>query len=357
MNSIQYIDPAKLKSYRDHIFPLYSGDRLDRLVESIKTLGVLTPIIVRALDFKGNSYEILAGHNRVHACRIAGIQEVPAIAVIPKSEEEAKLIAIETNMCQRSLEEIPVSVKARAIAQWYSCIKAQGMRTDLLDEIAQLERIEQLDYSIPEDTKNFTENNAAKPDETEENLTSVQIEQKSEAREYISEKTGISAAEIQRLIRISKLSDQLLEKVDNGTIPYTAAYELSFVPADTLFALNIIYDSHKTLSITIKAAQRLRYATKNGKNITNGNEILKIISGDEKLKKEKPMSVTLKPKLLTKYFGDIKSKKSVTEKVEKSLELTEVVIPQILQKHNVSAVADYDSIVTEALNMYFQSKK
>lgn len=123
MNSIQYIDPAKLKSYRDHIFPLYSGDRLDRLVESIKALGVLTPIIVRALDFKGNNYEILAGHNRVHACQLAGVKEVPSIVVIPKSEEEAKLIAIETNMCQRSLEEIPVSVKARAIAQWYSCIK------------------------------------------------------------------------------------------------------------------------------------------------------------------------------------------------------------------------------------------
>ncbi len=353
MNNIVNLDIAKLKSYRNHIFPLYSGERLDRLVESIKSLGVLTPIIVRALDFKGNSYEILAGHNRVHACQIANIQLIPAVVIVPKSEEEAQLIAIETNMCQRSLEDIPVSVKAKAISQWYECIKSQGLRTDLLDEIAQMERLEQMEYSIPDGAKIFVEKSATNADETEENLTSRQIGEKSLSADYISERTGLSVREIQRLIRIAKLSDQLLDKVDNGTIPYSAAYELSFVPTDTLFTLNIIIDSHKTLSITIKAAQRLRYATKNGKDITNGNEILKIISGDEKLKKEKSMSVTLKQKVLNKYFGEIKSRKAVAEKVERSLELTEITIPQILEKHNVKDIEDYDNIISQALDMYY----
>ena len=353
MNSIQYIDPAKLKSYRDHIFPLYSGDRLDRLVESIKALGVLTPIIVRALDFKGNNYEILAGHNRVHACQLAGVKEVPSIVVIPKPQEEAKLIPLETTTSQTSLEELPLSVKARAIAQWYSCIKAQGLRTDLLDEISQLERLESMEFSMPTEAKIINEKSAANPDEIREKSTSVQFERNLESRNYIAEKTGLSVAEIQRLIRLATLSDDLLKKVDDGIIPYTAAYELTFVPKDTNYTLNIMLDTVKPpISITIKAAQRLRYACRNGKNIISSDEIMNIINGEKKSAKDKPLSVTLKPKVLNKYFGEIKSRKAVAEKVEQSLELTEVIIPQIFEKHNVSDT-DYSMIVSEALDMYF----
>ena len=354
MNNIVTLDVAKLKSDRTHIFPLYSGERLDRLVESIKNLGVLTPIIVRALDFKGNSYEILAGHNRVHACQIANIQLIPAVVIVPKSEEEAQLIAIETNMCQRSLEDIPVSVKAKAISQWYECVKSQGLRTDLLDEIAQMERLEQMEYSIPDGAKIFVEKSATNADETEENLTSRQIGEKSLSADYISEKTGLSVREIQRLIRIAKLSDQLLEKVDKGVIPYTAAYELSFVPTDTLFTLNVIIDTRKPpLTVTIKGAQRLRYAVRNGKVITNAEEIVTILNGEKKLKKDKPLSITLKPKVLSKYFSEVTDKKYVAEKVERSLELTEITIPKILEKHNVKDAENYDEIISQALDIYY----
>lgn len=353
MNIIN-IDISKLKSYRNHVFPLYEGNRLDRLVQSVKDMGVLTPIIVRALDFKGNSYEILAGHNRVHACEIAGITEIPAVAVIPKTEQEAELIAIETNMCQRSLDEIPISTKAKAVVSWYNCIKSQGMRTDLLDEIQQLERLEKLNYSVPDAAKKIAEKSIANPDKTEEKSTSDQIEPSFNAREYISEKSGLNAADIQRLVRISKLSDELLEKVDRNKIPYMAAYELTFVPNDTLFVLNIMLDN-PTHKITIKGAQRLRYACRNGKVITAPQEIMSLIQGESKAKKDKPISVTLKQKTLDKYFKGV-NKKEVAAKVERSLELTEVVIPQILEEKNILS-DDYSSIISAALNYYFDERK
>ena len=157
------LEISKLQSFRQHIFPAYSGARFDRLIESIKSIGVLTPIIVRALDFKGTRYEILAGHNRVNAAKIAGLTVIPAISVIPQTEEEAKLIVIETNMCQRSLSEIPVSVKAKAIAQWYECIKKQGFRTDLLDELSRLEQEEQIEKSSYKQEINSAFESAKKP--------------------------------------------------------------------------------------------------------------------------------------------------------------------------------------------------
>lgn len=165
--------------------------------------------------------------------RFAGVNEIPAVVVLPKSEQEAELIAIETNMCQRSMEEIPISIKARAVAGWYNCIKAQGLRTDLLNEIAQLERLESMEFSMPPEAKNIEEKNVANPDEIRVKSTSRQIGELSTSAEYISEKTGLSIREIQRLIRLATLSDELLKKVDDGIIPYTAAYELTFVPKDT----------------------------------------------------------------------------------------------------------------------------
>lgn len=73
---IQMVPVDKIKAFHDHPFRLYEGERLDDMVESIKEHGVLNPVIVRRI---GKGYEMLSGHNRQNAARIAGLTEIPAI--------------------------------------------------------------------------------------------------------------------------------------------------------------------------------------------------------------------------------------------------------------------------------------
>ena len=75
-NGLQSLPVDKIKTFHDHPFRLYEGERLDDMVESIREHGVLNPVIVRN---KGRGYEMLSGHNRLNAAKIAGLSEIPAI--------------------------------------------------------------------------------------------------------------------------------------------------------------------------------------------------------------------------------------------------------------------------------------
>jgi len=82
-----------LVPFTSHPFKLYEGERLDDMVRSLKELGVLLPIIVRPIiDSENREYEILSGHNRVNAARIAGLTDLPVIIKTGLSDDEAKLI-------------------------------------------------------------------------------------------------------------------------------------------------------------------------------------------------------------------------------------------------------------------------
>ena len=96
---IQMLPVEKIKPFHEHPFRLYEGERLDDMVESIREHGVLNPVIVWK---KKSGYEMLAGHNRLNAAKIAGLTDIPAIVKTELSEEEAYVYVIETNMIQRS---------------------------------------------------------------------------------------------------------------------------------------------------------------------------------------------------------------------------------------------------------------
>lgn len=81
--------------YRNHPFRLYDGERLEDMVESIKEHGILTPVIVRE-DTEG--YEMLAGHNRQRAGKLAGLKEIPALIKTDLTDEDAYVYVIETNV-------------------------------------------------------------------------------------------------------------------------------------------------------------------------------------------------------------------------------------------------------------------
>ena len=99
MNGIVSIPVDEIHPFHDHPFRLYEGDWLEDMVQSIKAYGVLNPVIVRKV---ARGYEMLAGHNRTNAAKIAGLAEVPAIVKTDLSDEEAYVYVIETNLLQRS---------------------------------------------------------------------------------------------------------------------------------------------------------------------------------------------------------------------------------------------------------------
>ncbi len=94
-NGIQMLSIDGIKEFHDHPFHLYEGERLDDMVDSIREHGVLVPVIVQKTT---DGYEMLSGHNRAKAAKLAGLTEVPAIIKEGLTEQEAYIYVIETNM-------------------------------------------------------------------------------------------------------------------------------------------------------------------------------------------------------------------------------------------------------------------
>lgn len=179
----------QLASFPNHTFKLYEGARLDEMVESIKNFGVIVPIVVRK---KGLKYEILSGHNRVNAAKIAGLTEGPSIIKEGLAEEEATLIVTETNLMQRSFTDLVHSERAAVIATRHSAMKSQGVRTELFNEIEKLSKapnLPTLETSSPLDTK-------------------------LDSKKEIGEEYRLSRASVARYLRVDKLSDVLKNMVD-----------------------------------------------------------------------------------------------------------------------------------------------
>ena len=124
VNGIVSIPVEEIHPFYDHPFRLYEGDRLEDMVQSIRAYGVLNPVIVRKA---ARGYEMLAGHNRTNAAKIAGLTEVPAIVKTDLSDEDAYVYVIETNLLQRSFAELLPSEKAAVLVARYEKISSQGI--------------------------------------------------------------------------------------------------------------------------------------------------------------------------------------------------------------------------------------
>ena len=185
-----------LVPFADHPFKLYEGERLDDMVRSIKELGVIVPIIVRPVADDEYTYEILSGHNRVNAAKIAGLKKVPIVIKTGLTDDEAKLIVTETNLVQRSFADLSHSERAIALKTHMDAIKSQGKRTDLIDELKTL----------------------SNPHEIGENGTSALLVPKLETREIAAERYGLNRMSVTRYIRLNFLIQSLLNRVDSDEI-------------------------------------------------------------------------------------------------------------------------------------------
>ena len=289
--AIQQISCDQLKPYHNHKFELYSGERLEDMVASIKENGVLSPIIVQPIE---DGYEILIGHNRWNASKLAGLPTVPAIVKAGLTEEEAEMYVIESNVMQRGFENLRISEQAAAVALRHSEMFSQGKRNDILRELAVLE------------------NPSAEPD----TATLNPVGSKLDTSESVGKEYGVSKGSVVRLIRINKLIDELKALVDSGELSIRAGVELSFLSEDTQA---VVAECAEDCKIDMKKAKMLRASADDEGNIEH-HIIESIISGEDGEAKPKPKSVKISNDTYTKYFSEGVKAKEITETIEKALE-------------------------------------
>ena len=221
-------------------------------MESIKERGVLVPILVRPTN-DGN-FEIVSGHRRHHASLLAGKTEIPAI-VREMDDDTAILLMVDSNL-QR--EELLPSEKAFAYKMKLDAMKRQGQRTD---------------------------------------LTSSQVGMKSskQSLDLIGEQTGDSRNTIHRYIRLASLVPDLLNRVDNKTIAFNAAVEVSYLtePEQKMLCDAI---EREECTPNLKQARRLKQFSQDGKLDEN---VIDAIMTEEKPIEDK---LVLKGDVLAKYF-------------------------------------------------------
>lgn len=287
--AIQQIPCDQLHPYHNHKFELYTGERLEDMVASIKENGVLSPIIVQP---DGDSYEILIGHNRWNASKLAGLPTVPAIVKTGLTEDEAEMYVIESNVMQRGFDNLRISEQAAAVALRHSEMFSQGKRNDILRELTALE-------------------NPSEPDTGTLNPMGSKLD----TSDSIGKEYGVSKGSVVRLIRINKLIDALKALVDSGTLSIRAGVEFSFLSEDTQA---VIAECAEECKIDMKTAKKLRDAADSEGNIES-DTVHSIVCGEDTEQKPKPKSVKISHDAYTKYFSEGTKAKEITETIEKAL--------------------------------------
>ena len=174
----------RLRPFEGHPFQVKDDAEMDQLVFSILTQGLLTPISGRPIE--NGEYEVISGHRRLHACKKAGIETVPAL-IYSLDRDAATIAMVDSNLHR---EKILPSEKAFAYKLKLDAMQRQGQRTD---------------------------------------LTSDQVGRKLETAEIIGEQGGDSKTQVRRYIRLTELIPDILRMVDDGKIALTPAVELSYL--------------------------------------------------------------------------------------------------------------------------------
>ena len=247
---VQSLPLDKLEPFPNHPFKVIDDDKMLETVESIKERGVLVPILVRPKN-DGN-FEIVSGHRRHHASQLAGLTEIPAI-VREMDDDTAILLMVDSNL-QR--EELLPSEKAFAYKMKLDAIKRQGKRTD---------------------------------------LTSAQIVPKLQARDIVAHDAGVNRMEVTRYVRLTYLVPDLLDRVDNKTMAFNAAVEVSYLTEpEQLMLCDAIECEECTPNLS--QAKRLKQYSQDGKLDEN---VMDAIMTEEKPIEDK---LVLKGDVLAKYF-------------------------------------------------------
>ena len=273
------IELDRLKPFADHPFKPYEGQRLDDLIHSIQENGILTPILVRRSDDK--NYEILAGHNRVNAAKALGLDVVPATVCEPESDEEAKILVVESNFNQRSVKDMKPSELANSLHMLNEAMKKKpGYRSDLQE---------------PEDGSQF-----------DNRLRTMHV---------LGKRHDLSQATIARYIRIAQLSKGLQEYLDRKMIGLGVAEYLSYLRSDEQAVVQGLVEGDA--KVGLQQARELKKQSSDHE--LSEDEINEIIGF--KATAPKRRAVKLREELFTRYFTEGETSEEIENTIARALEL------------------------------------
>ena len=269
---IQEIPLSELHPFKNHPFRVVDDEAMQRTVESVAQFGVLAPALARPRPEGG--YELVAGHRRMRASELAGLETMPVI-VRQMDDDTATIAMVDSNLQRETL--LP-SERAFAYKMKMEAMKHQGERTD---------------------------------------LTSGQLGRKSdskESREIIAEQTGESARQVQRFINLTNLIPELLDMVDRKEIAFNPAVELSFLKKEEQKGFLEAMDYGQSTP-SLSQAQRIKKLSQAGMCT---QEAMNTIMNEEK--KSELDTVTLKNDVLRKYFPRSYTPKQMQDTIIRLLE-------------------------------------
>ena len=262
---VQQIPIDALHPFTNHPFKVLDDEAMTRTVESIAQYGVLAPLIARPRP-DGEGYEIISGHRRQYAAKLAGLDTLPVI-VRQMSDDAAVILMVDSNL-QR--EHILPSERALAYKMKLEAIKNQGARSD---------------------------------------LTSPQVAAKFRSDDAVAKDQGISGDTVRRYIRLTNLIPELLDMVDEKKISFNPAVELSYLDeSQQRDFLEAMEDTQNAPSLS--QAQQLKKMAQQGEF---SDEKAFDVMGQEK-RSEKD-TVTIKNETLRKYFPRSYTPKQMEEKI------------------------------------------
>ena len=266
LERIKNIPLDELHPFKNHPFKILNNEEMERMIESIRKVGTITPALARPLPDGG--YELISGHRRLAACQVLGIETMPVIGR-EMSDDEAVIAMVDANL-QR--ETIMPSEKAFAYKMKLEAVKHQG-------------------------------------------VTSRQVGEKLLSVTQVSKDSDDSERQIQRYIRLTYLIPELLSMVDDNKIAFNPAVEISYLDRDEQL---ILLDAINMNDCTPSHAQSIRLKKMSQDGLLTADAIYAILSEEKPNQKEQ---IKLPRDELRKYFPQNYSDEQIKRDILKGLEL------------------------------------
>ena len=267
LERVHTIPLEELHPFKDHPFKIQSGEEMDRMVESIRKVGAITPALARPLEDGG--FELISGHRRFAACQVLGFKTMPVI-VRKMTDDEAVIAMVDANL-QR--ETILPSEKAFAYRMKLEAIKHQGRST------------------------------------------STQVVSKLRSDELVGSQNDESRETVRRYIRLTYLIPELLAKVDEGKIAFSPSVEISFLTEDEQ---RILLDAIELNDCTPSHAQSIRLKKLSQDCVLTKDQIYEIMSEEKPNQQE---HLRFRREDFNGYFPKSYTEQQIKKDILKGLEL------------------------------------
>jgi ParB family chromosome partitioning protein len=266
LERVQNIPLSELHPFKEHPFKVQNNEEMERMIESIRKVGAITPALARPLPDGG--YELISGHRRLAACQVLGIETMPVI-VREMSDDEAVIAMVDANL-QR--ETILPSEKAFAYKMKLEAIKHQG-------------------------------------------VASAQVGQKLLSVEIVADDAGESRNQIKRYIRLTYLIPELLSMVDENKMAFNPAVEISYLEQSEQ---RVLLDAMELNDCTPSHAQSIRLKKLSQEGVLDDQMIYAVMSEEKPNQQEQ---IKFKREDLKKYFPAGYTDEQMRRDIIKGLEL------------------------------------